>query len=139
MNEKKSNPLNFLNGSKWNDLKIGTKIGLGFGMLIFLGALIGGIATFSMIKIQDETNYLANESLPSVNESFRIDKDWREVLFFLQQYDYIRDPYYLNRADQYLNKYTNSLDALIKIADNSKKSTIARDKLTTLKTSLVSY
>jgi len=139
MSENGFKSLNFLGFAKWNDLKIGTKIGLGFGMLIFLAVIIGGISTISMSKIQDETNFLANESLPSVNESFRIDKDWREVLFFLQAYDYIRDPYYLDRADQYLTKYTNSLEALIKIANNSKKSTIAKDKLVILKTSLADY
>jgi methyl-accepting chemotaxis protein len=139
MSENRVNPLNFWGVKKWIDMKIGTKIGLGFGMLIFLAVVIGGISTFSMSKIQDETNFLASESLPSVNESFRIDKDWREILFFLQAYDYSRDPYYLTRADQYLTKYTNSLDALIKIANNSKKSTIALDKLSTLKSSLSQY
>jgi methyl-accepting chemotaxis protein len=139
MSENRVNLLNFWGVKKWTDLKIGTKIGTGFGMLIFLAVVIGGISTFSMSKIQDETNFLANESLPSVNESFRIDKDWREVLFFLQAYDYNRDSYYLTRADQYLTKYTNSLDALIKIANNSKKSTIALDKLNTLKSALSQY
>jgi methyl-accepting chemotaxis protein len=139
MSDNRVKPSIFAGITKWNDLKIGTKIGVGFGMLIFLAVVIGGISTISMSKIQDETNFLSNESLPSVNESFRIDKDWREVLFFLQAYDFVRDPYYLERADQYLTKYTNSLNALIKIADNSKKSTIAKDKLVTLKSSLAGY
>jgi methyl-accepting chemotaxis protein len=139
MSENKVNFLNLGSFKKWNDLKIGTKIGLGFGMLIFLAAVIGGISTISMSKIQDETNYLANESLPSVNESFRIDKDWREVLFYLQAYDFVRDPYYLNRADQYLTKYSHSLDALLKLGNSSKKSTIANDKLASLKSSLSEY
>jgi methyl-accepting chemotaxis protein len=60
-------------------------------------------------------------------------------MFYLQAYDYIRDPYYLNRADQYLTKYANSLDGLIKIADNSKKSSIQKDKLSSLKGSLSEY
>jgi methyl-accepting chemotaxis protein len=139
MRENSVNSINWGGVTKWNDLKIGTKIGLGFGLLIFLAAVIGGIATISMSKIQDETNYLSTESLPSVNESFRIDKDWREVQFYLQAYDYVRDSYYLDRANQYLTKYTHSLDALIKLANNSKKSTISTDKLTALKSSLSQY
>jgi len=139
MRENKFKSLNNKGFKKWADLKIGTKIGIGFGLLIFLSALIGGISIVSMRQIQKETDFLANESLPSVNESFRIDKDWREVMFYLQAYDYIRDPYYLNRADQYLTKYANSLDGLIKIADNSKKSSIQKDKLTSLKGSLSEY
>lgn len=139
MYENKIKSLNNKGFKKWVDLKIGTKIGLGFGLLIFLAALIGGISIISMNQIQKETDYLANESLPSVNESFRIDKDWREVLFYLQAYDYIRDPYYLDRADQYLIKYSNSLDGLIKIADQSEKSSIPKEKLSSLKESLSEY
>jgi methyl-accepting chemotaxis protein len=139
MNEKKIFSVNLGEFKKWNDLKIGTKIGLGFGILIFLALVIGGISTINMSKIQDETTLLSTESLPSVNESFRIDKDWREILFYLQAYDFVREPYYLNRADQYITKYTNSLNALIKNANNSKKSTIAIDKLNALKSSLSEY
>jgi len=139
MSENKIKSLNSRGFKKWDDLKIGTKIGVGFGLLIFLSAVIGGISIISMNKIQKETDFLANESLPSVNESFRIDKDWREVLFFMQAYDYIRDPYYLNRADQYLTKYANSLDGLIKIDNNSKKSSLQKEKLATLKSSLQQY
>ncbi len=124
---------------KWNDLKIGTKIGIGFGLLIFLAALIGGISIVSMRQIQGETNILANESLPSVNESFRLDKDWKEIMFYLQAYDYIRNPYYLDRANQYLVKYSNSLDGLIKIAGKSKKLNISNEKLSSLKSSLGEY
>jgi methyl-accepting chemotaxis protein len=139
MNNYRVKPLYEGGLKRWTDLKIGTKIGIGFGLLIFLAAIIGGISTISMRKIQDETKFLANESLPSVNESFRIDKDWREVLFYLQAYDYIRDPYYLERADQYLNKYAHSLKELIKITNASKKSSIARDKLSMLSNSLDEY
>lgn len=130
-----------LNGGlkKWNDFKIGTKIGIGFGLLIFLAALIGGISIVSMRQIQGETNILANESLPSVNESFRLDKDWKEIMFYLQAYDYIRNPYYLDRANQYLVKYSNSLDGLIKIAGKSKKLNISGEKLSSLKSSLIEY
>lgn len=130
-----------LNGGlkKWNDFKIGTKIGIGFGLLIFLAALIGGISIVSMRQIQGETNILANESLPSVNESFRLDKDWKEIMFYLQAYDYIRNPYYLDRANQYLVKYSNSLDGLIKIAGKSKKLNISNEKLSSLKSSLGEY
>jgi len=123
----------------WTDLKIGTKIGLGFGILIFLSLIIGALTTINMGRIQIETKYLANESLPSVNESFRIEKDWREVMFYMQAYDFYRDPYYLDRANQNLTKYNNSLNALIKLSDNSKKATIGKERLDNLGASVEAY
>ncbi len=123
----------------WADLKIGTKIGLGFGVLIFLSLIIGALVTINMGRIQVETKYLANESLPSVNESFRIEKDWREVMFYMQAYDFYRDPYYLDRANQNITKYNNSLDALVKLSNNSKKATIGSERLLNLKTEVEEY
>lgn len=123
----------------WADLKIGTKIGLGFGVLIFLSLIIGALVTINMGRIQVETKYLANESLPSVNESFRIEKDWREVMFYMQAYDFYRDPYYLDRANQNLTKYNNSLEALVKLSNSSKKATIGNERLINLKTTVEEY
>jgi methyl-accepting chemotaxis protein len=124
---------------KWNDLKIGLKIGIGFGLLIFLSAITGLIALSNMGKIQNETKYLANESLPSVNESVRADKDWREILVNVQAYDHLRDSYYLGRANQYLDKFSHSLDELIRIGKNSEESTLNIKKLSAIKVSVSTY
>lgn len=124
---------------KWDDLKIGVKIGIGFGLLIILAGVIGLIGFFSMGKIQTETKYLANESLPSVNESVRTDKDWREILINMQAFDYSRDDYYYTRAKEYLGKFTHSLDALINISESSDQSTLSIDKLKLIQKSLSEY
>lgn len=124
---------------KWQDLKIGVKIGIGFGVLIILAAIIGGIAINNMRKIQIETNHLSNESLPSVNESVRADKDWREVLINLQAYDHLRDIYYLNRANESITKFEHSLETLISLAENSKNSTLSGEKLRDINKSLKEF
>lgn len=135
--QKNASRFSFL--KKWDDLKIGLKIGIGFGTLTVLAAIIGAIAVINMSKIQRETKYLANESLPSVNESVRTDKDWREVLICMQAYDHLRDSYYLNRADEYLGKFSHSLEALITISENSESSTVKLDKLKEINSSLSVY
>lgn len=133
-NNKKSRGL--LGFAKWQDLKIGVKIGAGFGVLILLAAIIGSIAIINMGKIQVETNHLSNESLPSVNESVRADKDWREVLINLQAYDHLRDIYYLNKANESITKFEHSLTTLISLAENSEKSTLSGEKLRSIEQSL---
>lgn len=115
------------------------KIGIGFTILTVLSAVIGGIAIINMSKIQTETKFLANESLPSVNESVRTDKDWREVLISMQAYDHLRDIYYLDRANENLGKFSHSLNALISIAENSEASTLNVKKLNEIKISLTNY
>jgi methyl-accepting chemotaxis protein len=124
---------------RWNNLRIGAKIGVGFGVLILLGAIIGGNAIINMSKIQTETNHLSGESLPSVNESVRADKDWREVLINLQSFDHLGDIYYLNRANESINKFEHSLETLIILSDQSSNSTLGSDKLKEISRSLKDF
>jgi methyl-accepting chemotaxis protein len=115
--------------STWNDLKIGVKIGVGFGLLIILSVIIGGITIFSMRQIQKESDSLANESLPSVNESFRADKDWREVLINLQAFEHLSDPYYYDNAEKYLKKFNHSLEQLVNLSKTSSAEIVNIEKL----------
>lgn len=124
---------------RWNNLKIGIKIGIGFGILVLMAAIIGVLGLNNMKEIQNETNYLANESLPSVNESVRADKDWREILLYLQAYDHLRDPYYFSRSNEYIEKFEHSLNTLISISESSNESTINKEKLTHIQESLNSF
>lgn len=125
--------------SRWNNLKIGTKISLGFGFLSLMAAIIGCIAIINMSQIQNETKSLSNESLPSVNESFRADKNWREVLNALQAYDYTRDAYYLDRADKYLKMFNNSLDGLVTLSLTSDLLASSKDKLSEIKSNSAQF
>lgn len=132
---KEKAKLDFSEGfNRWNNLKIGAKITIGFGFLSLMAAVIGCIAIINMSQIQRETKSLANESLPSVNESFRADKNWREVLNALQAYDYTRDPYYLERADKYLKMFNNSMEGLEKLSMTSDLLEASKEKLSEIKT-----
>ncbi|MCF8363410.1 MAG: HAMP domain-containing protein [Prolixibacteraceae bacterium] len=124
---------------KWNDLKIGVKVGIGFGVLIILAAIIGTAGIVTMRTIQEETNNLANKSLPSVNESVRADKQWREVLTYSQAFDHLRNPYYLNRTKEFIERFSHSLGSLIDIAKNSEDSNLDIEGLEKLNNSFSEY
>ncbi len=51
---------------KLKNIKIRTKLVLGFGLLIGLTLALGGITISSMVKIQQKTGYMANEFAPEV-------------------------------------------------------------------------
>ncbi len=105
---------------KWKDLKIGYKIGVAIAVMIFLGAMIGAISVINMIKIQKEAVKLTEEYIPTINESFYIDKYWHEIIQLLQAYDNSGEPYYLNRVKSKLEKFNVSLETLIKITSENK-------------------
>jgi methyl-accepting chemotaxis protein len=106
---------------KWQDLNIGYKIGIGFATMIIVAAIIGGIAFYNMSKIQNETINLSEKYIPTINESFYLDKYWHEIIQLLQAYDSYGDGYYIKRAKSQLVKFNSSLDMLIQVTSDSKK------------------
>ncbi|MCX7987132.1 MAG: methyl-accepting chemotaxis protein [Bacteroidales bacterium] len=106
---------------KWKDLRIGYKIGVAVGIMILLAAIIGGASVLTMIKIQKEAVNLTQRYIPTINETFYMDKYWREVIQLLQAYDNSGDPYYIERVKNKLTKFNSSLDALIRLSSENKQ------------------
>jgi methyl-accepting chemotaxis protein len=106
---------------KWKDLKIGFKIGIGFSAMIMIAAIIGVVAFINTVKINDEIVNLSEKYIPTINESFYLDKNWREMNQMLVLYDNTGDAYYITRAKSNVDKFLVSLTALIQVTSESKK------------------
>jgi methyl-accepting chemotaxis protein len=106
---------------KWKDLRIGYKIGIAVGIMIFLAAIIGGVSVLTMKKIQREAVNLTQRYIPTINETFYIDKYWHEVIQLLQAYDNSGDPYYIDRVKTKIEKFNASLETLIKLSAENKQ------------------
>jgi methyl-accepting chemotaxis protein len=104
---------------KWQDLKIGVKISIGFSVMILLAAVIGGIALFNMSKIQKDTNSLSGEYIPVINEAFQLSQGWKEISGLLQTYDINGDEYYLKKAKNRYGKFKTSLAKLTELTKTS--------------------
>ncbi|MBF0303699.1 MAG: MCP four helix bundle domain-containing protein, partial [Desulfamplus sp.] len=50
----------------FKNMKLGTKIALGFGSLIIIALLLGGMAVVNMRTVSVESTKLANEYVPEV-------------------------------------------------------------------------
>jgi methyl-accepting chemotaxis protein len=105
---------------RWQNLKIGVKIGLGFGIMIFIAAAIALIAAISMNGIQRETVSLSNEYIPTISDAFQIDQNWKEITAQLQAYDVTGDEYYIKKAKGRLAKLRAALTKLIELTASSE-------------------
>jgi methyl-accepting chemotaxis protein len=106
---------------KWQDLKIGYKLGIGFFSVMLIAIIIGIIAFVNMSKIKSETDNLSEKYIPTINESFYLDKYWHEVIQMLQAYDNCGDSYYYRKVRNRLDKFVTSLEVLIKLTGESSK------------------
>jgi methyl-accepting chemotaxis protein len=105
---------------KWKDLKIGYKIGVAIATMVLLAAIIGAVSVITMGTIQKEAVKLTQRYIPTINETFYMDKYWHEVIQLLQAYDNSGDPYYIDRVKNKVDKFNTSVDALIKISSENK-------------------
>lgn len=106
---------------KWENLKIGTKIGIGFLSMILIASIIGGIAYFNMSKIKQSTFVLTDEYIPTINQSFQLNQAWNEITVLMQNYDSKYDDFYLKKAKAKIGKFKTVIGKLVELTDRSEQ------------------
>lgn len=104
---------------KWKDYKIRTKLGLGFGITIFIILVIGGIAIYQMLMLKSTAKNLANESLPRIV----ISQNLQDASFGAT---YAMNLYALNGKEEHIleaKKYINLLKDLLEQATQLESDT----------------
>ena len=117
---------------KWKDLRIGSKIGIGFSVIILLITVIEGISYKNMGKIKAGASDLSREYIPVINNSYQIDELWNETSQLLSMYDFSGDDYYLNKAEVWLAKFKDIIGNLIDLTASSKNFKSSHDKFVSI-------
>jgi methyl-accepting chemotaxis protein len=104
---------------RWENLKIGTKIGVGFLAMILIASIIGGMAFFNMSKIKQSTFVLTDEYIPTINQSFQLSQSWNEIALLMQNYDLKCDEFYIRKVKVKLVKFKSVISQLIELTDKS--------------------
>lgn len=124
---------------KWQDLKIGFKIGVGFIVMIFIAAMIAMIALYNMSRIQRGTLSLSKEYIPTINDAFQINENWKDITALLQAYDYTSDDFYLKKAKGRLIKFDAALAKLIEITSSSKNLNSRKGDFVSIQTDVQNF
>lgn len=123
----------------WKNLKIGYKIGAGFFIVVLLTGVIGLLSYINMNIIQKETKSLSGEYIPTINESFQLEKNWQDILLYTSMFDKTGDVFYLKKAKQRLDKFKQSITNLIGITEKSESLSNSKAVFTELQISLASF
>jgi len=103
----------------FKNLKIGTKLGLGFGLLILLSIILGGTAVLNMTNISRESRLLAEEYVPEVRIANEIERNSILTMYNMRGYGLTTEENYLNLGRGYLSDVENSLKNANDLADRS--------------------
>ncbi|MBU1040746.1 MAG: HAMP domain-containing protein [Proteobacteria bacterium] len=73
------------------NLKLGTKIGGGFGVLILIAMLLGGVAIWNMKRVGNVADSLQTEIAPSVEIGVRVERSSLLTMYAMRAFTYLGD------------------------------------------------
>jgi methyl-accepting chemotaxis protein len=94
----------------WKDLSIGKKLGLSFGIVIFLTLLLGLVGISNFYRVQNQTNRITQQYLPLSNISNEIATAAQRAMYAQRGYRYTVSENFRQEGVRYLNDLRSNLD-----------------------------
>ncbi len=86
------------------NMRMGTKIGLGFGLLIIIALALGGMAYWNMKKVAAGAEMLSTEYVPEVAVANNVERNSLEAMYNIRGYQFSEDQAYLKAGRESLEK-----------------------------------
>jgi methyl-accepting chemotaxis protein len=121
------------------NLTLGKRIALGFGALIALCALLGGLAVATMKSVQADARKLATEYVPESQAAGALESAMFRAQLAIRSYGLTAETNYLESARQALEQVHKELQATQKLAEEHPDLVKLREHLKDLAPLLKSY
>jgi len=83
-------------------MKLGSKIGSGFGSLIVIAVALGGLAVYSMLSVKTAATALSEQSVPSVGVANNVERNSLMTMYQARGYAFTEEKQYLDGAKKEL-------------------------------------
>jgi len=123
----------------FKDLKLGQKLGVGFGMLIFLLSMLGILAIYNMTNISEKSELLNTDFLPEVEIANSLERNSLLVMYAMRGYGYTEEDAFLADAKSNLQLVNQSLLNAENLTAKSEVLETLKSSISTTKTSLLAY
>ncbi len=110
-------------------MTVGTKIALGFGILIVIMTTLGGIGIFNMNKSGDQTNLLADEYVSEVIIAVDLRGAANRMMYEMRGYGFTEDEKFLEKAQIELLVGKKAIDKGYELEKNAKNLTKLKGQL----------
>ncbi|PLX19507.1 MAG: chemotaxis protein [Salinivirgaceae bacterium] len=107
----------------WKNIRIGGKLGIGFGLLIVIAVALGIMAVINMTTIKTETNYLADEYLSEMEIANNVERSFLAAIFELRAYNYTMEDEFINKGRKLLTETKSYLSDAFALADRAHRLT----------------
>ncbi|MEN6624715.1 MAG: methyl-accepting chemotaxis protein [Candidatus Sumerlaeia bacterium] len=111
----------------FKQMKLGAKIGAGFGTLVVIVVLLGGLAVFNMGRVKGITANLVDKAVPEVVVANGIERNFLQGIFELRAYNYTEDPQFLDAGRKQLALVADSTKKGLDLAEKQKIETLKQN------------
>ena len=105
----------------WKNFKLGTKLSVGFGGLILISVILGGIAVKNMSKITRESKVLDQEYIPEVKMSTDLREVVNRAMYAMRGYEFTENETFYNNALKEIEAIKNVIASGEELEKNSKR------------------
>ncbi|GAB6057822.1 HAMP domain-containing methyl-accepting chemotaxis protein [Desulfonatronum parangueonense] len=80
------------------NMKLGLKIGMGFGLLILIACLLGGIGVWNMKRVETEATRLAVAYVPEVEVANELERNTLQLMYAIRGYGFTEQAQFLEEG-----------------------------------------
>ena len=91
-------------------MKLGTKIAVGFGLLILISAALGMVAIWEMNTVETETTMLAEEYVPEVEMAVDLRGAANRLMYAMRGYGFTEEKKFYEQAQKEMNALEQTLE-----------------------------
>ena len=93
----------------FKSMKLGTKIGVGFGALILIAVALGAMAIWNMWTVKKVATTLANANVPEVKVANEVERDSLNTMYSTRGYAFTEEKTFLDQAKSNLDQVKKDL------------------------------
>ncbi|HKI80538.1 MAG TPA: chemotaxis protein, partial [Pseudodesulfovibrio sp.] len=101
----------------FKNLKLGLKLGIGFGCLILIAAALGGTAIYDMLVVSEDSRQLAEEYVPEVSIASQLERSALLTMYAFRGYSLSESQVYWTEGRKRLDETGEILSAAKAHAD----------------------
>lgn len=105
----------------FKDLKLGTKLAIGFGSLIMISVIIGGLAIINMSRVTTESHYLATEYVPEVKIANELRAATNRMMYEMRGYGFTEEEEFYKKAVKEIETVKASLSEAEKLSSTAER------------------
>jgi methyl-accepting chemotaxis protein len=123
----------------FGNMKLGTKLGLGFGTLVLLAVLLGGLAVWNMWEVRGQSEQLAREYVPEVTLANQVQRNNLLMMYNIRGYAYTENQDFLKLGREKLEEVKKNLGESAALAEKSAHLTNLKEAIPKMQAAVKDY